>query len=656
MMLMIRAILTASAVVAIALGLTHRAEDKNKPYALSPEAAGIGRSMPALSGKSLEGKLVTLNEIGAGKFLVIALTSTTCPLAKKFGPTLAALEDQYTKKGVQFVFVNPEVGMNIKELKAAIKPLGLSGPYVVGSEWTKALDANSTTEVFLFDAKGNLAYRGAVDDQYGIGYSLPAPRNRYLADAIDSSLAGKAPKTEATWAPGCVLNASRGDELAVTYYEAVAPIIQSKCLECHRDGGVAPFKLDSYEAVKSRAPMIKYVIEKGIMPPWFAKTEGKSPFKNDRSLSDSEKKQINEWIDGGTPAGNAASAPKPPVFDPNWHGGKPDHIIRLPKPIKVQASGFMPYEEVIVPTGLDHDTWVQSMEVRPSARQVVHHVLVFIRLKGQEKRENPGEEVTSFFAAYVPGNDRRVYPDGFGKKLPAGASLKFQIHYTPNGTATEDQTELGLRFSKGPIEHEVHTAGIANLFINIPPGEPWHPETASIPVPVNAKIMSLLPHMHVRGAGARYDLTTPDGKATTILDIPRYDFNWQLGYDFADYVDAPKGSKLTFTAWYNNSDKNPANPDPKRRVRWGSQTYDEMHLGYVEYMVPGAKPGEPLAGTGRPGAGAFITTIFRQLDKDADGFITEAEAGANAWSRFKVADANGDGKISLDEAMKAFGG
>ncbi|MEQ1935154.1 MAG: hypothetical protein ABL962_14940, partial [Fimbriimonadaceae bacterium] len=379
-------------------------------------------------------------------------------------------------------------------------------------------------------------------------------------------------------------------------------------------------------------------------------------FKNDRSLSDAEKKQINEWIDNGTPAGNASAAPKAPTYDPNWHSGKPDHVIRLPKPIKVQATGFMNYQEVVVPTGLDQDTWVQGMEVRPSARQVVHHVLVFIRLKGQEKRENPGEEVTSFFAAYVPGNDHLVYPKGFGKKLPAGSSLKFQIHYTPNGTATEDQTELGLHFSKVPIEHEVHTAGIANLFINIPPGAAWHPETASIPVPYNAKIMSLLPHMHVRGAGARYDLTTPDGKTKTLLDIPRYDFNWQLGYDFADYVDAPKGSKLTFTAWYNNSDKNAANPDPSKRVRWGSQTYDEMHLGYVEYMVPGAKPGEPLSGAARPGAGAFISTIFQQLDKNADGFVTEAEAGANAWSRFKVADVDGDGKITLDEAMKAFGG
>jgi hypothetical protein len=315
----------------------------------------------------------------------------------------------------------------------------------------------------------------------------------------------------------------------------------------------------------------------------------------------------------------------------------------------------MNYEEVVVPTGLDHDTWVQGMEVRPSARQVVHHVLVFIRLKGQERRANPGEEISSFFAAYVPGNDNRFYPKGYGKLLPAGASLKFQIHYTPNGTATEDQTELGLHFAKEPIEHEVHTAGIANLLINIPPGAEWHPESASIPVPLDAKIMSLLPHMHVRGAGARYDLVTPDGKSKTLLDIPRYDFNWQLGYDFADFVDAPKGSKLTFTAWYNNSDKNPANPDPTKRVRWGSQTYDEMHLGYVEFMVPGAKPGVPLAGAARPGVGAFISTIFKQMDKDADGFVTQAEAGA-AWNRLKSADTNGDGKLTLEEATKAFGG
>lgn len=650
---MFRAFAALAGLSTVALfGLSTHADDKNRPHAISPEEAGIGSSMPHLEGKDLAAKSVAL---GAGQITVVALTSTTCPLAKKLAPTLAGLEDRYAKKGIRFVFVNPESGLSTKDLRAGVKAQSLDGTYVNDASWAEALDAKTTTEAFVFDAKGKLTYRGAVDDQYGIGYSLSAPKNRYLANALDAVLAGKAPKLAATWAPGCVLEATHAEEVAVKYYENVAPIIQEKCLSCHREGGVGPFKLDSYEAVKSRAPMLKYVIEKGIMPPWFAKTDGKkSPFRNDMSLSEDQKKQIYAWIENGTPTGDKAAAPKPPKFDPNWHAGTPDYIVRLPKPFKVQATGFMPYQEVVVPTGLTEDKWIQGMEVKPSARQVVHHVLVFIREKGQERRENPGEEITGFFAAYVPGTDSVLYPDGFAKKLPAGASLKFQIHYTPNGTATEDLTELGLHFADKPVQHEVHTVGIANLFINIPPGAERHEEKAAIPVPFDAKVMSLIPHMHVRGVGARYELTKPDGQTQTILDVPKYDFNWQLPYEFADYVDAPKGSKITFTAWYDNSDKNPANPDPTRRVRWGSQTVDEMHLGYVEYFVPSLKPGDPIPGQNRRGSGAFITTVFQQMDKDADGFITEKEAGI-AWTRLKTADANGDGKLTLEEALKAFG-
>lgn len=653
---MIRVLAAGIAVAAVgATALQQSGDDKNKPYAISAQEAGIGRALPKLVGKTQDGRSINAGDWGGGKPLVIALTSTTCPLAKKFAPTLAKLEEDYSKQGVRFVFLNPEESAKSSEIQAAIKAIGFDGPYVVNTDWTDALEAKSTTEVFVFDGTRKLAYRGAVDDQYGIGYSLPEPKTRYLASALDAVLAGKTPKNAATWAPGCVLVSPSAEEFAVTYYESVAPIIQEKCLSCHREGGVGPFKLDTYDAVKSRAPMIKYVVDKGIMPPWFAKTEGKSPFSNDMSLTGDEKQKIYDWIENGTPAGKASNAPKPKTFDPGWQAGKPDHVIRMPEPFKVKATGFLPYHEVVIPSGLTEDKWIQGMEVRPSARQVVHHVLIFIREKGAEGRENPGEELSGFFAAYVPGTNNVVYPDGFGKKLPAGASLKFQIHYTPNGTAAEDQTELGLHFAKKPVEHEVHTTGIANILINIPPGAEHHPESSTIPVPFDAKIMSLIPHMHVRGSAAKYELTLPDGKVQTLLDVPRYDFNWQLNYNFRDYVDAPKGSRIKFTAWYNNSDKNPANPDPARRVRWGSQTYDEMHLGYVEYIVPGAKPGEPLAGASRKGTGALVSAIFQQMDKNGDGAVTEDEAG-RAWAQFKIADTNSDGKITLEEAQKAFGG
>jgi len=654
-------ILAGIAAVAMGIVLVPREsvamDDTTKAHPISAKEAGIGTGLPKLTGKTLDGRPINVLNHAGNKPVVIALTSTTCPIARKLAPTLAQIERDYAKKGIAFVFLNPEADAKPEEVRTTVQRVGLGGTYVLNGEWTSLLGAKTTTEVFVYDASKKLAYRGAVDDQYGVGSSLPEAKNHFLKSALDAILSGKAPYPAATWAPGCVLEEPSAEVMAATYYGDVAEIINKNCLSCHREGGVGPFKLDTYEAVKSRAPMIKYVVEKGIMPPWFAKTEGPSPFRNDRSLSASDKERLFSWIDANTPAGNKADAPKAPTFDVNWQAGKPDHVIRIPEPFKVKATGVMPYQEVIVPTGLAEDKWISGMEVKPSARQVVHHVLIFIREKGQERRANPGEELSGFFAAYVPGTSTVVYPEGFAKKLPGGASLRFQIHYTPNGEATEDQTELGLHFAEGPIKHEVQTTGIANVMLNIPPGAEHHPEQATIPVPFDAKVMSLIPHMHVRGSAARFELTRPDGKSETLLDVPRYDFNWQLAYEFKDYVDVPKGSRIKFTAWYNNSDKNPHNPDPTKRVRWGDQTYDEMHLGYVEYFVPGHKPGDPLPGAvgARRGIANVVASVFSGMDKNGDGTVTEAEAG-QAWSRLKFADANGDGKLTLEEAMKAFGG
>jgi hypothetical protein len=188
-----------------------------------------------------------------------------------------------------------------------------------------------------------------------------------------------------------------------------------------------------------------------------------------------------------------------------------------------------------------------------------------------------------FWGEYVPGQNTLVYPDGFAKKLPQGARLKFQMHYTPNGTATTDRTRVGVIYAKAPPRHEVRVAGIVNARIAIPPGAADHREAASLRLPFDATIMGFLPHLHVRGKACRYELIRADGTRTTLLDIPRYDFKWQLLYRLHEPLPLQAGETLVFTASYDNSAGNPANPDPTKTVRWGPQTFDEMHLGYVEY-------------------------------------------------------------------------
>ena len=208
---------------------------------------------------------------------------------------------------------------------------------------------------------------------------------------------------------------------------------------------------------------------------------------------------------------------------------------------------------------------MQALEVQPTAREVVHHVLVFALPKGARI----GGEAMGFLAAYVPGNNTLVYPDGYAKKLPKGTTLRFQIHYTPNGKATTDQTRLGVIFAKEPPKHEVQVVGIANVRFQIPPGADNHKIAAQLPVPFDARVLAVFPHAHLRGKAMQYELKTPDGKTDKLLEVPHYDFNWQLQYRFTEPVLAPRGSTLIYTAWYDNSDKNPANPDPEHHRALG---------------------------------------------------------------------------------------
>jgi hypothetical protein len=331
--------------------------------------------------------------------------------------------------------------------------------------------------------------------------------------------------------------------------------------------------------------MIQRMVSRNLMPPWIAapvKAGEHSPWMNDRSLGERDKADLLAWIDSGKPAGNPADAPLARQWPAEWQIGTPDLVLQIPKPMDVKATGIMPYQYATVETTLTEEKWVRGIEVQPTAREVVHHVLILLREKGGSARQDGLRK--GFFAAYVPGNGSVIYPEGFAKLLPAGSKLVFQIHYTPNGEATQDQVRLGLLFAKEPPRHVVRVTGIANPRLSIPPGADNHAESGTIPVPRPVGILGLMPHMHVRGKAFRYEATLPDGSSRTLLDVPRYDFNWQLSYRYAEPVMLPAGSRVKATGWFDNSSNNPANPDPVKTVRWGEQTSDEMLVGYVEYF------------------------------------------------------------------------
>jgi len=430
---------------------------------------------------------------------------------------------------------------------------------------------------------------------------------------------------------------------------------------------VAPFSLDTFGDVAGQSGAIRRVIEEGIMPPWFAvapEAGVPSPFANDCSLSTAEKTVLLEWLNTGRPEGDPQDAPLPQRFHQGWQIGKPDHIVQIPTPIAVKASGTMPYQNVIVDTGLTETKYLSALEILPTAREVVHHVLVFVlppdsrETASDDARARSGEEGTSgFFAAYAPGYDALEFNHGYGKVLPAGSRLKFQIHYTPNGTATKDQSMLGMIFSDEPPEHLVDVVGIAQTRLAIPPGAAAHEVVAIQPVPRNATLVAFFPHMHLRGKSFRYEAILPTGEEQVLLDIPRYDFNWQLSYRLAEPLMLPAGSRIRATAVFDNSPGNPANPDPTRTVHWGPQTDDEMMIGYVEYHMDQGSLGRG----GRAGREAVrellgsnrgIDVLFRRMDRNGDGQLTDNELPADQKDRLMQLDTDRNSAISLEEARQ----
>jgi Ca2+-binding EF-hand superfamily protein len=649
------------------------------PQPVRPGDHGIGRFVPEASFVDLAGKSHTLSEVTKARVSVFAMTSTSCPLSKKYLPTLVELVKS-SGPDVTWVLVNPQATDKLADMQAAAGQFHGGAIYVHDKEGQLAttLGALTTTDVIVLDAARTVAYHGAIDDQYGFGYSIDAPRYRYLADALAAITSGKQPLVSATEAPGCTLEQSSKESRAadVTYHNRISRIVQRHCVECHREGGVGPFALDTYDDLAAHARMVKQVVERRIMPPWFAvepKTDAKTkpnaesnavhtPWANDRSLAEAEKNDLLAWIAGGKPEGDRRDAPQPLVFDKGWLIGKPDAIFQFAKPVPIKATGVMPYQNIIVETNLAEDKWVQAIEVQPGDRGVVHHVLVFV----QGEEEADGDQVDDaaaerggFWGIYVPGNSTLAYPEGLAKRIPKGAKLKFQMHYTPNGNATTDQTRIGLIWAKEPPKHEVRVAGIVNARISIPPGADNHREEAALRIPMDATIMGFLPHLHLRGKACKYEVTRSDGQTTTLLDIPRYDFNWQLLYRYFEPLTLKAGDTLRFTAWFDNSDKNPANPDPSKTVRWGSQTFDEMHLGYVEYYIPGAKPGESpslyggrrgVAGGSRPGFD--LEAIFKRLDRNNDGKLIGDEIPAAQRENLMRLDADKDGAVTLEEAKR----
>lgn len=408
----------------------------------------------------------------------------------------------------------------------------------------------------------------------------------------------------------------------VTFYKEVLPVLQKRCQECHRPGEAAPMSLLTYKEARPWAKSIKNAVLARKMPPWFADPAHGS-FTNDRRLSPDEIETLTAWADTGAKEGNPKDAPAPLTFSDGWTIGKPDAVFEMPNDFKVPATGTVDYTWIIVPTNFTEDKWVEKVEVRAGNRSVVHHIVMLARPPQSPymKAAKPGVPFTpppgkpmqgndtgrGFFymldggvemvGVYVPGGLAYETRPGQARLIKAGTDLIFQMHYTANGKEATDRSRVGLVFAKNPPKERVVNTFVANPLLRIPPGEANAKVVARVPVFEDVTLQSMFPHMHVRGKAMEYRAIYPDGKTETLLNVPNYDFNWQLTYQMKEPKVLPKGTQLEIIAHYDNSPNNKFNPDPAKEVRWGDQTWEEMLAAFVDFAIPANM--NPLA-IGRP--------------------------------------------------------
>jgi mono/diheme cytochrome c family protein len=408
-----------------------------------------------------------------------------------------------------------------------------------------------------------------------------------------------------------------------TYAADVAAILNQNCVSCHRKGEIGPMPLTTYREVRPYARAIRDGVVERRMPPWHADPKY-GHFANERRLSETDIRTLVRWVEGGAPEGNTALLPAAPRFVEGWTIGQPDIEIPISKPFEVPADGTVDYQYVVSPTGFKEDKWVSAAEVRPGNREVVHHVIVFVlppegqssepgrerdrfgtscpqarpderQMKELAERVQSGREPRDFgvqLVGWAPGLQGTGWPAGSAKRIPAGSRLLFQLHYTPSGTPAVDRdTKVGLVLAKGPVTSTIHTLPISNRQIVIPPGDPNYEASACFTFNRDVELIEFMPHMHYRGKDFTYRVTFPDGRAETLLSVPRYDFSWQTAYRLAEPLPLARQARIDCTAHYDNSARNRDNPDATKEVRWGDQTWEEMLIGWITVTMPaGASP------------------------------------------------------------------
>jgi peroxiredoxin len=553
----------------------------------SDRAPIIGSKVAELRFKDIRGLERSLSDLGPKQAYVFAFTTTQCPLVKRSLPKLVDLDKRFRDKDVQVIAINVGSEDTIRDIAAQAIDFDAPFPFVKDSDLScaKALGVDRTPEVVVLNAEKVLVYRGRIDDQLRLGGARPEPSRRDLEEALNDLLAGRALSVTQTPVDGCLITAPEpisSDQPAPTFHKDVAPILNRRCVSCHRDGTAAPFALTSFADTSAHAEMIVEVITDQRMPPWYANPKH-GTFVNDPSLSRAERDTVIRWVKSNRAEGDPKDAPAAPEFPKTkWRIGEPDLVVTMSEEHTVPATGFIPYRNILLPYVFLKDTWLEAVEILPDNPAVVHHCnMAYVTAKGA------GHD--TFITGHVPGGlpmELGTFSSGVAYKVPQFATLGLQIHYTTTGKEERCRISVGFRYPRKVVDKQLRHFVLDPQDFQIAPGDPAYAVRSSMVLDRNVTLLGLFSHMHVRGRDMTFFAHAPGKPRETLLQIPNYNFEWQLAYTFeAGQKRLPKGTEIEAVAHYDNSPFNPYNPDAKRTVPYGAQTYDEMFNGYGFYVV-----------------------------------------------------------------------
>ncbi|HEY2752452.1 hypothetical protein [Phenylobacterium sp.] len=575
--------------------------------------------------------------------VVIITQQNGDPIVRALAPQLKKLAVDYGAKGVEFMMLNSSLKDSMEAIQAEVAKAGYSLPVLMDDKQIvgETLGVSRSAEAIIINPKTwQVVYHGAAA-------GMPA--------ALDALLAGKPPPAAHAAGSGALIAfPARTQTAQLTYVKDVAPILDKHCVACHSQGGIGPFAMTNYAIVKGFAPMIREVIRTDRMPPYHADPRV-GHFSDSKRLSPDEIKTLVHWVETGAPRGEGADPlAKSQRVAAEWPLGKPDLILNIPE-FKVPASGVVDYQR---PATVNTETvghWIRATSVKPGDRQAVHHILTGWMASAPTSGRSSEQMWKVSVGRYAVGSDADVFDGDVGTYLPPGGAVGFQMHYTPYGKETVDRSQIGLYFADHAPKYIMRQVAIANPTLDIPPNAAHHMETAYVEFPKEALLYDAFIHAHYRATSSDLWIEYPDGKQKLLIAMPRYDFNWQRAYTFAEPVKMPAGSRLIAHYWYDNSKRNPHNPDPNIEVTWGEQSFQEMLFTQVSFRWMDETSAKQIDSDGR----FSDTRMIGMMDQNLDGKLEKSELrgqiGKMLLARFDAIDTNHDGALDKAELKAAQG-